>query len=302
MHLLDRRTLLAGGVAVLVPPAAVAVAGCGSGGGSGTDGVPVSAESTSPSRTPTYPTPAPAPSGLVRADLAAAIAEYLDQRTGDYAVAVHDRRSGAVLSVGSREGTMLSTVKVPIAMAVLRRVGERGRWLTDREDQLMTAMIQRSDNAATNAILDALGTGPVENEIALLRLTSTHFRTDGRWGFSTTVPEDLLLVVDALVDGTSGLRARAERHLLTLMEGVAADQRWGVASPPLPGDLTVRTKNGWGVVDGVYRVNTMGHVLGDGRDHSMSVLGTSPRGYSYGTRTVSGLATTVHEALAERLA
>jgi len=295
MHLLDRRALLAGGVAVLVP--AAGVAGCGGTGGAGT-----SADSTTPAPTSTFPSPTPAPSGLARADLAGVIEEYLDGRTGDYAVAVHDRRSGTVLSVGSREGTMLSTVKVPIAMAVLRRVGERGRWLTDREDQLMTAMIQQSDNAATNAILDALGTGPVENEIALLRLTSTHFRTDGRWGLSTTIPEDLLLVVDALVDGTSGLRERAERHLLTLMEGVAADQRWGVASPPLPGDLTVRTKNGWGVIDGVYRVNTMGHVLGDGRDHSMSVLGTSPRGYSYGTRTVSALATTVHEALAERLA
>jgi hypothetical protein len=163
-------------------------------------------------------------------------------------------------------------------------------------------MIGRSDNAATNTLVARLGRDSVAEEVADLRLTATTFRPDGAWwGYSTTTPEDLLLVVDALVDGTTGLPERSERFLLDAMGSVTWTQHWGVSSPPLPTGLTVRTKNGWGPMADGYRVNTVGHVLGDGRDHSMAVLGTSPLGFSYGRTTVSRLAELVHTALEQRL-
>ncbi len=304
--LVDRRSLLVAGAGLLLPVSACGTATApdrvdrASGVGAATP--PPATTAPTPSVTTTAPTPAPTPSGLDRGDLEGVIARYLGGRVGSYAVAVHDRRSGVVVSHGSRRGETLSTVKVLVAVAVLRELQERGRRPTAEEDRLLAAMIQRSDNDATNLLLTRLGDESVESEIADLRLHSTTFRPDaGWWGYSTATPEDLLVLVDHLVDGTTGLPRASETYLLRLMEGVTWAQRWGVAAPPLPSALTVRTKNGWGPMADAYRTNSVGHVHGEGRDHSMAVLGRSPLGLSYGTATVSRLAQIVNEALAERL-
>ena len=307
---IGRRAVLLGGAALLVPAAAgcsrteggavVRAAGPGPVVATSAAPTPTASVTPSPPSTPT-PTPTLAP-GIGRADLEARIAEYLSGRTGTYRVAVHDRRSGVVATHESDLGETLSTVKLLIAIAVCRDAEEHGRWLTGEEQRLVSAMIQSSDNAATNALLARLGSGGVEEEIGDLGLMATSFRPFGAWwGYSTTVPEDLVLVVDALVDGRSGLGARSERYLLRLMERPAPNQQWGVASPPLPADLTVRTKNGWGPMADGYRTNSVGHVVGQGRDHTMAVLGRSPLGFGHGRRTVSGLAKLVNTALADPL-
>jgi hypothetical protein len=304
--LVGRRSLLAAGAGVLVSTAACGTTTRGADVAAATTSASATAEpwtsSRPPATAPSTPTSGPTPSGLDRGDLEAAIADYLGGRVGSYAVAVHDRRSGVVVSHGSSPREMLSTVKVLIAVAVLREVEQQARWLTAEEDDLVAAMIQRSDNDATEVLTARLGQDSVEEELEELRMHETTYRPDGAWwGWSTTTPEDLLLLVDHLVDGTTGLTEKSEEYLLTLMEGVTWAQRWGVATPPLPSTLTVRTKNGWGPMADGYRTNSLGHVVGEGRDHSMAVLGRSPLGFSYGTTTVSRLAQIVNDALEERL-
>jgi hypothetical protein len=305
----SRRGLLAAGAAVLLP----AAASCARTQGTATPSLSMASPSPSTSgATPTAstatttatldPTPSPTPSGVSSAKVKKALRAYLDGRQGKYRVAVHDRRSGVTLHLASGEAEMLSTIKVVIAMAALRRAAEARRRLTDSETVLLGAMLRESDNDATNTVLAQLGSRAVEAEISALRLTRTVFQPQGNWwGWSTTIPEDLLLVVDALVDGTTDLGTSRERWLLRQMQSTVQWQRWGVARPPLRGDLVVSTKNGWGPAPGGYRVNSMGHVKGEGRDYSMAVLGSSPVGFTDGTATVSTLATMVHKALRQRL-
>lgn len=225
-------------------------------------------------------------------------------RGGTMGLVVHDLRNGASYSWRAFTNESLSTIKVLILVACLKKCQDTGVEFTATQRTRAARMIQSSDNAATDSLLAWVGTPNVQRAAGLLGMTNTVVRggsAGGWWGYSTTTAADLVLVLDALAKGTTVINAAHRAYIRSLMSGVVSDQRWGVADPPLPSSAYTETKNGWGPLAGGYRLNSMGRVTGAGRDYTMAILTRSPQGFRYGKKTINGLATIVHEALVRPL-
>lgn len=251
--------------------------------------------------------PAAAPS-VDRAALTAALDAHRAERGGTMGLVVHDLRTDARFAWREFENESLSTIKVLILVACLKKVQDGGEPFTDERHSRAHRMIQSSDNAATDALLEWVTTAKVQEAADLLGLRSTTVRGGGPagsetwWGYSTTTPGDLVSVVDAVVTGTPVIHSGHRAYIRHLMAGVVPAQRWGVADPPLPGSAYTETKNGWGPLPDGYRLNSIGRVLGNGRSHTMAILTRSPQGFRHGRETVNGLSRIVYDALAQPLA
>jgi len=245
---------------------------------------------------------------LDHAALTAALDAHRAERGGTMGLVVHDLRTGGRFAWREFENESLSTIKVLILVACLKKVQDGGEPFTDERHSQARRMIQSSDNAATDALLEWVTTARVQEAAGLLGLRATTVRGGGPagsktwWGYSTTTPGDLVSVVDAVVTGTPVIHAGHRAYVRHLMAGVVQEQRWGVADPPLPRTAYTETKNGWGPLPDGYRLNSIGRVLGNGRSHTMAILTRSPQGFRYGRETINGLSKIVYDALAQPLA
>lgn len=245
---------------------------------------------------------------LDRAALTAALDAHRADRGGTMGLVVHDLRTGGRFAWREFENESLSTIKVLILVACLKKVQDGGEPFTETQHSQARRMIQSSDNAATDALLDWVDTSNVQRAAELLGLKATTVRgggpagSDTWWGYSTTTPSDLVSVVDAVATGTPVIHAGHRAYIRHLMSGVVPGQRWGVADPPLPSTAYTETKNGWGPLPDGYRLNSIGRVLGNGRSHTMAILTRSPEGFRYGKETINGLSRIVYDALAQPLA
>ncbi|MFE0582921.1 serine hydrolase [Streptomyces sp. NPDC058874] len=207
-------------------------------------------------------------------EVEAAVREATAGTEGNAAVAVLDVTTGVSVSVGSvdaEEHTFdtASIVKVDILAALLLRAGDAGRSLTAQERQWATVMIENSDNAAANALWDAIGGAQGLAEAnTRLGLVETVPGEGAYWGLTRTTPDDQLRLLQAVFGHDSVLSAEARNYLGGLMGSVAADQAWGVsAAADAPG--AAQLKNGWlarsgtglWVTNSIGRVETAGHTL-----------------------------------------
>ena len=82
-------------------------------------------------------------------------------------------------------------------------------------------------------------------------------------------------LLDYLVTGgTDAFTAAEGKFVYDLMGQVQDDQTWGVGAPK-SGTVQVHLKNGWVQFkssDGLWAVNSMGTVQGEGRDYRMAVM------------------------------
>ncbi|WP_353952985.1 serine hydrolase [Knoellia sp. S7-12] len=239
-----------------------------------------------------------------RVALTARLDAYRTTRGGTMGLVVHDLRVGRAFSWRAFTNESLSTIKVVILIACLKKCQDTGTQLSTTRRAQAARMIQSSDNAATDSLLAWVGTPAVQRAAGLLGMTNTVVRggsAGGWWGYSTTTAADLVIVLNALASGTTVIDAGNRAYIRSLMAGVVTSQRWGVSDPPLPASLNTETKNGWGPLTGGYRLNSMGRVTGAGRDYTMAILTRSPQGFTYGKTTVNGLSTIVYQALTRPL-
>jgi hypothetical protein len=240
------------------------------------------------------------------------IKAYASGREGSVTAAVEDLRSGQTWTVGDgKPQDEASVVKVDILQALLAR--DPGG-LPASEQPVAQAMITDSDNdSATTLWNDADGPTGIGSWNSAAGLTSTRLSpcvecagfTWPGWGLSTTTPSDQLALLRQLaVPGTSRLSAPARSYALSLMEHVTADQRWG-ASSGVPSGVTVALKNGWLPLtpssgtgaETDWQVNTIGWVSGQGRDYLIAVLSTGSPSEDYGIDTVSQIGTMTWNAM-----
>lgn len=220
----------------------------------------------------------------------------LGNRRDDVAFSVRDRRTGAIFTYQPRmRNETASIVKVLILVAAIRERREDGRGLSAREKRLASAMIRSSDNAAASTLMAQAGGSAAVTRVARdLRMRSTTVR--GSWGRTTTTAIDQRMLVDALVDGTTDVIGRADRqYVLGLMGGVIDEQRWGVGV--VPRGAKAELKNGWvDLGSGGWRVNSIGHVTGNGRDYTLSILSVDNSGFSQGVSLVTKVSRLVYAA------
>ena len=232
-----------------------------------------------------------------RAALYAALDRYKAGRVGTIGLMLRDNRDGGYFGWHPRAMESYSTIKVLVLVATLKRAQDRGLSLTTTQKSLASRMIRYSDNDATDTLLAQIGVPTCQRVADQLGLTSTVVRggSTGWWGHSTTTPRDLVQLMNQLVLGsylTSGRRS----YVRDLMATVTSSQRWGLADP-LPSGAHVELKNGWGPMSSGYRLNSFGHVSGNGRSYQLAILSRSPNGFGYGKETVNRVSRIVYDAL-----
>lgn len=190
-----------------------------------------------------------------------------------------------------------------ILATVLRRSQETGRALTSYQRYLAARMIEFSDNSATDTLLAQVGVANVQRVTAMFGLRATHIQgmSSGWWGYSTSTPVDMTKLENLLVWGNPVLSPANSWYIRTLQRLVTPSQRWGVVGL-IPTTVYHReNKNGWGPMAGGYRLNSIGHVYGYGRDYNLSIYTRSPNGFYYGRDTINQVGLIVYNLMANPL-
>ncbi len=241
--------------------------------------------------------------------LAGAAASYAAGRSGSVLAAVYDLKTGQSWRLGGGPAQAeASVVKLDILETLLAKEG--GTTLSPGDRSLSKTMIEDSDNDAATSLWHeaggATGIGSYNDSAGLGKTTPSAcvacagFAWPG-WGLTTTVPQDQLTLLRQLVaPGARPLLSQAQRsYVLSLMENVAPDQRWGV-SGGVPSGVRVALKNGWLPLDYAntnWQVNSVGWVSGDGRDYLMAVFTTGNPTEQYGIDTINALSARVWTAM-----
>ena len=94
------------------------------------------------------------------------------------------------------------------------------------------------------------------------------------------------------------LTPASQGYELGLMSNIDPSQDWGVSAGLAPG-TAVALKNGWLPNEsGIWQVNSIGYVNGDGRDYVIAVLTDGSSSKTSGIATIEGLSTLIWQELA----
>jgi hypothetical protein len=209
------------------------------------------------------------------ARLADAVRDAADGHDGEVSVAVLDVASGTSATYASGDGTYdtASIVKVDVLAALLLRAQDDGRALSEQEKTYATAMIEKSDNAATTALWDVIGGADgLDAANERLGLTGTSGGDGPLWGLTqTTAADQLALLQQVFGVGDSELSAASRAYVQGLMGSVESDQAWGVSAA---GSSDSELKNGWlrRSTTGLWDINSIGRVSVAGKRYLVAVL------------------------------
>ncbi|MFE7567064.1 hypothetical protein ACFU76_08875 [Streptomyces sp. NPDC057539] len=230
--------------------------------------------------TPASPSPSPTPSPSPSADPDHALSEQLapiqDATTASLSVAVLDVEGGDSADYGVQAGKTYDTasiVKVDILAALLLKAQDQGRVLTAQEKKYATSMIQVSDNESADALWLAIGgAAGLDAANKRLGLTATTGGSGPLWGLTQSTATDQLALLSAVFgdDADSPLASRSRTYIQGLMNGIAADQDWGVSAAGAVTGL----KNGWlqRTATKLWDINSIGRIVADGHGYLVAVL------------------------------
>ena len=261
---------------------------------------------------PAAPTPTTAstssPSAAVSSPLTSAATSYLSTRTGDITAAVYDVSTGQTwtLKPGDAQAAA-SIVMVDIMSNLLAQATSSGQQLSTADQNLMTTMIEQSDNDSATSLWNAAG-GPsgistFNGTIGMKQtkpstcLTCPGFSSPG-WGLTTTTAVDQVDLLEHLIMPDAQIGSTEQAYALNLMENIDPSERWGV-SGGVPAGVTVALKNGSvPLSDSMWQINSVGWVDGDGRDYILAVLTDGNPSEAYGIDTINALSGLVWTSMA----
>jgi hypothetical protein len=192
-----------------------------------------------------------------------------------------------------------STGKVIVLGTLLWTAQEEGRELTDREDELATAMITVSDNDATVELRNQLGKERMQEFLDAAGMPNTTLHPDNFIGLMKINADEQLRLLELITQANDLLDDESRAYAYGLMGDVIEEQRWGVPAGAPEGAETIN-KNGWLPYDGtdVWRVNSIGAIDGtDAGPYRMAILTDQNAGMAYGVETIELVSAAVHEAL-----
>ena len=242
--------------------------------------------------------PFAAPAAMATPPFAGPLQAYLAGRSGSASVAVFDATDGATQTDAPQASYVTaSIVKVDILATLLRLAQDAGRDLTGNEQATATRMIELSDNnAATTLWNEVGGAAGVARFNTLVGMPNTVPGSGGLWGLTRTTVSDQLRLMRVVAYPNPVLGDGQRSYIQRLMENVTPSQRWGV-SGGVPAGVTVALKNGWLPVSGGWEINSIGHVVGQGRDYVIAALtGGSPT-MGYGITTIQGASSLIWSTL-----
>jgi beta-lactamase class A len=239
------------------------------------------------------PTPSPTPDRV--AETKAVLERFVRANGGRVSIALHDRVTGAGLSVGTRRFRTASIVKVDILAALLLADDT----LTSRQRALATDMITVSDNDAASSLFRTVGgVSGLNKANATLGMKET--KANSAWGVTTTTAADQVRLLRSITAADGPLSTAAARFVLGLMTKVVEEQRWGVPAAAPAATSGVWVKNGWVQVsadDGLWVVNSIGRITEEGHDWLVAVLSDHHATQEKGIDIVERAATTALKSM-----
>lgn len=199
-----------------------------------------------------------------RFDAAASYISRNVQGQGYLSVVFTDRQTGKAWRVGpaQHEGWTASTIKLAIATDLLRRQRAHQITLTAADRRDMAAMLNSSDNAASDRLWTRFGG---EQMLARFRnqygMTGLHFvpgfTAKTYWGFVKCTSDDLAALLNYVF---TQLDPADRGYLVAAMRSVAPNQQWGVwaaGSAQQPGN-----KDGWSYETDPYGKHWVTNTIG----------------------------------------
>ncbi|GAA2661922.1 serine hydrolase [Streptomyces vastus] len=226
------------------------------------------------------------------------ITTALANRNGTIAVGLYDRTTRTTCSLRSTTAyDSASVVKVTVLATLLWDARKHNRYLTQREADLATAMITKSDNSATSTLWRQLGVARVKGFLTAAGMTQTKPGANGYWGLTQITVRDEQKLLALITARNSVLSDNARAYISKLMGKVISSQRWGTPAGA-PSSVSVHVKNGWlpRSTHG-WRVHSIGTFKGGGHDYMISVLTHGNSTMNYGVTTIQGVARAIHKDL-----
>jgi beta-lactamase class A len=226
------------------------------------------------------------------------ITTALANRRGTVAVGLHDRTTNTTCALRSTKAyDSASVVKVTVLATLLWDAKKHNRYLTRRESDLATAMITKSDNAATSKLWTQLGTSKVKGFLTAAGMTQTRPGANGYWGLTQITVRDEQKLLALLTAKNSVLSDNSRAYILKLMGKVVSSQRWGTPAGA-PSSVSVHVKNGWlSRSTHGWRVHSIGTFDGGGHDYTISILTHDNSTMNYGVTTIQTVARAIHKDL-----
>ncbi|MGW6549296.1 serine hydrolase [Streptomyces sp. NPDC055051] len=227
-------------------------------------------------------------------DITAALAG----RGGTVAIGLRDRTTNTTCTLHATTSfDSASVVKVTVLAALLWDAKKTNRYLTTREANLATAMITKSDNAATTSLWNQLGVAKVKGFLTAAGMTRTVPGSGGYWGLTRINVTDEQRLLSLITGRNSVLSDNARAYILKLMGNVIVSQRWGTPAGA-PSTVTKHVKNGWlqRSTRG-WRVHSIGAFKGAGHDYTLSVLTDGNSTMNNGVNTIQAVAKVIHRDL-----
>ncbi|MEV7614126.1 serine hydrolase [Streptomyces sp. NPDC089799] len=227
-------------------------------------------------------------------DITAAMAN----RKGTISIGLYDRATKTTCTFRATSSyDSASVVKVTVLSALLWDAKKTNRYLTQREVDLATAMITKSDNNATTALWRQLGMTKIKGFLTAAGMTHTVPGADGYWGLTRITVQDEQRLLQLITAKNTVLSDNSRAYILKLMNQVVSSQRWGTPAGA-PSTVKVHVKNGWlpRATNG-WRVHSVGAFQGGGHDYYMTVLTQDNSTMDYGVATIQAIAKAVHKDL-----
>lgn len=185
-----------------------------------------------------------------------------------------------------------STVKVAILAGLLQK--ENGQ-LSSHEDELATAMIENSDNDATNELFNDYLGGKSGLQKIFDRFEMTHSTASNYWGLTVTTPSDQLRLLNNIYFNSDQLTVSEQAYIRKLMANVESDQQWGISA----GSSSYGLKNGWlsyGKRDWI--INSIGYIDGpEDNNYAIAVYTDGNSSMVNGKRLVEQLAKATRQVM-----
>ena len=166
---------------------------------------------------------------------------------------------------------MGSSMKVPIMLTFLDMTEREGRQPTGDEMNLLTTMIENSNNDSASALYygEIGGAAGVADYLQRIGITGLNPDPDA-WGYSLVSPLTMVNILTLLYEGKI-LTAQDRNLAFYLMENIEPDQQVGVGDT-VPNGATAAMKDGWlPGPDGYWAMNSSGIVTRGSETYIISV-------------------------------
>lgn len=193
--------------------------------------------------------------------LSPTLASYLSNLGPNTGVVVYDVTRQRYYGYNSSTSFLsASSMKVPIMLTFLDMLEQQDREPDNDEMNLLTTMIENSNNDSAsalyfNSINGSQGITSYMQKIGIVGLNSD----DDAWGYSQITPQAMVNLLTLLHEGKI-LNSNHRALALNLMQNVETDQQVGVGDT-LPTNANVALKDGWVTdTDNLWAVNSSGIV------------------------------------------